>query len=234
MTIVNLTYRVIMTRAILAALLLSPGVLAQSFWDLLNQSAQNNNRSERMSSETVMIINTDGRTYTMFDGTRSDGNLNIFVKPGSKPTDYAYFFPHNVRVEKYNSQHDLFKVPPGGYSSMSAGTFSTSSTDGKKPALIVNTDGSLTYNSWDGKTYSNNGENYGQWATPHNFRYFSVAWVVPENIEILKYSSNRAKRGRWRYEPPVLSFIGSTLNNFTYTVTYRVRQSVLEDAKTLP
>lgn len=207
---------------------------AQSFWDLLNQSAQNDNRSERMSSETVMIVNTDGKTYTRFDGSRYGGNLNLYVEPGDKPEDYAYFFPHNVRVERLNGQTDVFKIPPGGYSSMSTGTFSTKTPEGGKPTLVINSDGSFTYNSWDGKTYHNNGKNYGLWATPHNFQYFSVAWVVPENIEIIKYSSNRESRGQWKYRSPVLSFMGSNLNNFTYSVTYRVRQSVLEEAKTLP
>lgn len=227
-------YRKIWMSGLVCCLLtLSPAAKAQTFWELLSQSAnkQSNNSSNRMSSETVYILNPDGLSYTLFNGTRSGGLLDLHVEKGEKPQDYIYFFPHNVSVTSHDSKNDIFKIPAGGYSSMDTGKLDPNEKDSR---VKINTDGTYTYTSWDGTTYHNNGKNYGQWCTPNNFRYFSVAWILPENIEVIRYSSNNDSRGKWKYNPPVLSFIGSELNNFTFTVTYRVRQSELIDFETLP
>jgi hypothetical protein len=53
-------------------------------------------------------------------------------------------------------------------------------------------------------------------------------------VEIISYESNADQRGRWRYREPVLSYMGDNVNNFTYSVTYRVRQSEIIEAQTLP
>lgn len=216
---------------LLFCLIASPAQ-AQSLLDLM-KSLQNNTgqgRTDRSSSEVVVVLAADGLTMTQFVGTRTGDNLSLLSEPGSKPSDLLYFFPPNVRIEPYDRDNIAWQIPPGGYSSMNSWSYPEA---GSPPNFLRNRNGSFTYKSWDGKSYDNGGRNYGHWLTS-GFKHFALSWIVPSNVEIISYESNADQRGRWRYREPVLSYMGDNVNNFTYSVTYRVRQSEIIEAQTLP
>lgn len=209
------------------ATLLSQGVEAQTFLDLLKRSTST---PDRNSSENIVALSQDGLKMTFFDGIRASGPLSLYAEKDWKPSNDIYFFPHDIKIEQRDSKYNYWRIPPGGKSSMSSSSYSAK---GNPPYFIHNKNGSFTYNSWDGKSRDNNGKNYGNWITS-GFKYYALAWIIPENIEVIGYKSNADGRGRWQFKAPVLSFMATNINNFTYSITYRVNKSEILEAKTLP
>jgi len=185
----------------------------------------------RSSQENIIVLNADGRSFTHFSGSRDSDQMTLLVPRNTKVSDYVYFFPDDVRVQRYNSDNDAFAIPSGGHSNMSTSRYKE---EGEPPHFTRNANGTYTYKSWDGSYNRIDGRRYfGNWHSA-GFTYYSIAWIIPPNIEVVSYKSNRDNRGKWKYRAPVLSFIASSVNNVTYEVTYRVRQADVLEAKTLP
>lgn len=215
----------------LALLLLLPLTgSAQSFLDLLSRGLQQAQRSatQNGSQEVVVAVSSDGLTFTSFTGSRYGGPLNLYVPRGTRPSDFLYFFPPSVSAERLNANQDVLKIPPGGYSSMDTFAYAPA---GEPPYFLSNADGTYTYRSHDPSDAAN--AQYGFWSSG-GFDHFALSWILPSNVEVLEYSSNRDSSGRWRYKPPILSFVGSRLNNFSYEVRFRVRKSETLEMETMP
>ena len=217
--------------ACLMLLLTSSPVFAANLFEILGNALRDSQQQSRSQAsyakENIVVLDESGLNYTYFYKTRTPGTLTQYANRGWSPKDEIYFFPPNARFERREGDQDLWHIPAGGTSSMRRSRFGEGG-DGRY--LVANANGTLTYNSYVGSTRK---ERYGDWFGS-DLDFYGLTWVFPENIEIVSYRSNADSKGRWRLQPPVLTFIGKDLNNFTYSVTYRIREQDVLEARTLP
>lgn len=173
--------------------------------------------------EDIVFLHADGRHYTAYKTVRSDiPTWRLSLAPGERPEDYIYIHPADYERERKNGRMVL-TFEPGSYAIMRTGRFPES-------ALDRGADGRITYRSWDGETLPN--DHFGKWTVPGNFERFAYIWVFPDNIEILDYVANRS--GDWTRLGNTLSWSGSGVNDLTFDITYRVRETAEPETRAAP
>ncbi|MEM0968780.1 MAG: hypothetical protein AAGJ31_05485, partial [Verrucomicrobiota bacterium] len=66
---------------------------------------------------------------------------------------------------------------------------------------------------------------HGEWTSPDNFDHYVYAWVLPENLEILSFETNRKQNGVWRARRNTLAWFGKDVNNLVFKIRYRTKAS---------
>lgn len=181
-----------------AALLLAAALLPQA--------------AAAVSREDIFILHPDGQGYTVAKTLRSDlPKRQLYLPPGASPEDYVYIHPTGYEVADSPAGTRL-TFDAGSYALMGTGRF-------EDWQLTKNTDGSVTFHSWDGRELDNG--HYGKWNTPEPFANFAYVWVVPANIEILSYTCNRQGEGQWTKQGNTLSWTGHDVNDLTFRITFK-------------
>jgi flagellar motor protein MotB len=164
--------------------------------------------------ETLVFLDADGRSMVTYATTRSSyGTYNMFLDDGESIDDYMYVFPRDYRVER-EGDRDVVRFGSGDWAVMEEGSLEDRITPGP--------DGTLTFFSGD---EPGQGEHFGYWNTPVDYRQFVYAWIVPETVELLSWESNR--EGDWIRRERTLTWYGSGVNDLTFTIRYRLRTAGL-------
>ncbi|MBT8448848.1 MAG: thrombospondin type 3 repeat-containing protein, partial [Gammaproteobacteria bacterium] len=171
------------------------------------------NSDKTTYSENIVYLQPDGKSYLLHRTMRTDWPRYDFHVDKQQPLDDFYFIsPNEFEWDDASSETtNILKFNSGDYVVIYPGQFSTEVT--------VNDTGIHRFNSWDGVKRSDG--LFGIWNTPNDFKSFIYVWVVPENIEILSYKSNR--EGEWVKRHNAITFFATDTNNLTFEITYRQR-----------
>lgn len=168
----------------------------------------------QVAREDILILNENGRDYTAYKTLRSDlPKRQVTLDAQESAGDLIYFHPDNYTATPTTNGNGqtLLSFDGGSYALMRTGRFTNKE-------LAITSDGVYQFSSWNGQTLANG--HYGKWNTPNPFTQFSYVWVVPDNIEILKYNANQ--KGEWQRSGQTLAWTGKDVNDLTFEITYRV------------
>lgn len=169
-----------------------------------------------VAREDILFLAQDGHHFTAYKTLRSDlPKRALTLNPGENASDLIYFDPAKYKSEEHSGRTTL-SFDGGDYALMRRGSFSDTE-------LKTLNDGSYRFDSWNGEKLPNG--HFGKWNSPEPFARFSYAWVVPENISIVKYSANQ--KGKWTERGDTLVWSGENVNNLGFSITYRVRTTPL-------
>jgi hypothetical protein len=166
-----------------------------------------------VQSEIIFFLQPDGESYLLERSIHSASPTHRFhVDKSVQLEDIRHISP--ARFEWDNQSDDkvnslLFEA--GGFTLIYPGSF-------REGELRQDPQGDFHYRSWDG-TRNSNGL-YGYWYSPGRFDQFTYTWIVPPNIELLRYRSNQ--QGTWTRRPSAVSFYAEQVNNLTFEISYRV------------
>lgn len=170
---------------------------------------------QSFNADFIRYLNEDGITYKEYTKVQSLGYQSWhFIEKHKKPeNEYSFISPSSYKLvpiinENYN--HILFDQ----------GSFSLIKEDTLTDELIIKDGLYIFQNSpeKDSEGY------YGNSAKPDGFKHFNYVWVFPPNIKVESYESNR--EGEWRLENNTLSYIGNSVNNLLFRITYRMGEAV--------
>lgn len=169
--------------------------------------------------ETITFIKEDGLHFVEYSSRRTDSSRYYLAYDKHKTLEeleknYLYVFPNSYR---YDTSSDLYinklKFPQGDFGIMSSGELGQTVT--------VDEDGVFTYHSWGGKKHPNG--HYGISNFANNFRQAAMAWVFPDNLEVIHYHCNRP--GEWVQRGNTIAYFGENVNDLVFTLQYRPRAS---------
>ena len=176
-----------------------------------------------VQSETVFFLQPDGRHYLLERSIHSDSPSHRFnVGKQVRLQDIRHISPARFEWDDQSSdQVNSLSFDAGGFTLIYPGSFSDRE-------LHQSGNNSYEYKSWDG-TRDAQGR-YGYWYSPGQFDQFTYTWIVPDNIEILRYRSNH--EGDWTRRDNAVSFYAEKVNNLTFEISYRVKPSQATPAAT--
>jgi len=166
-----------------------------------------------VQSETVFFLQPDGRHYLLERSIHSDSPTHRFhVNKNVQLEDIRHISPARFEWdEQSDDQVNSLQFEAGGFTLIYPGSFA-------EDELKQDAQGDYHYRSWDG-TRNHQGL-YGYWYSPGQFDQFTYTWIVPDNIELLRYRSNQ--RGTWTRRPNAVSFYAEQVNNLTFEISCRV------------
>lgn len=165
-----------------------------------------------VSSETVFFVQPDGRHYLVLRAIHSDSAVHRFHLPKQvRQEDLLHVSPAHYEWNDSDPQGNSLRFDTGGFSLIYPGQFDMREAreDGQ---------GEWHFKSWDGKR--DTAGRYGYWYAPGDFDRYTFTWIVPENIELIRYRGNR--QGTWTRRARALSYYGEGVNNLTFEIDYRV------------
>ena len=167
----------------------------------------------RVTSETVYILQPDGRSYLVERALRSAASRHRFyVDKHIRRDDLRHVEPKDFDWDdSSNEDLNVLDFASGGFTLIFPGRFSDAQ-------LTRTHQGDFVYQSWNGE--KNAQGRFGMWYSPDDFDDFTYTWIVPDNIELLSYESNR--RGDWVKRGSAVSFYAHDVNNLTFEIRYRV------------
>ncbi|MEM7098095.1 MAG: OmpA family protein [Pseudomonadota bacterium] len=184
---------------------------------LLSISETNGREPERVNYESITFLNSDGHTYTRYTTTRSEqSQYEVFFDKTDTLDDYLYINPNQYEYKETDPRANVLRFDQGSYGLISVGDYVNHS----QPELSLVTrdsDGIFTLQTWDRKKQGNG--HYGFWNMPDNFTTFAIAWVLPDNFQIIEYHGNR--EGEWVRRGNTLTFFASDVNDLTFELRYR-------------
>lgn len=166
-----------------------------------------------VSSETIYFLQPDGRSYLLERALRTDaGSHRFHVDKSVGLDDLRHVDPQQFTWDDRSSgEANLMEFASGGFTVIFPGRFDDA-------RISRGTDGVSVYRSWDG---NKDGEGrFGMWYAPGDFDRFTYTWILPDNIELLGYASNRD--GDWVERGNAVSFYAYDVNNLTFEMRYRV------------
>lgn len=168
----------------------------------------------RVASETVYFLQPDGRSYLIERALRTPADSHRFyVDKQVGRDDLRHVEPKDFQWDdSANDKLNMLSFASGGFTLIFPGRFSDAQ-------LKRTRNGDYLYRSWDGT--KNAQGRFGMWYAPGDFDDFSYTWIVPDNIELLSYTSNR--RGDWVQRDRAVSFYAHDVNNLTFEIRFRVR-----------
>ena len=191
-----------MRRLICLLVLMSPPVIAE------------------VSSETVFFLQPDGRHFLLLRAIHSDSPSHRFHLPKRvRQEDLLHVSPARYRWDDSDPQINSLNFDTGGFSLIYPGVFDAHE-------LHEDAQGDLHFKSWDGQRDA--AGRYGYWYAPGDFDHYTFTWIVPENIELIRYDGNR--QGTWSRHAHALSYYGEGVNNLTFEIDYRVNPPHPEQA----
>lgn len=166
-----------------------------------------------VSSETIFFLRPDGRHYLLERAVHSDSASHRFHLPKSvQPEDLLHISPAHYEWDDSGQDSNTLSFDAGGFSLIYPGVFSDRE-------LQRDADGVWHFKSWDGRRDAQG--RYGYWYAPGDFDRYTFTWIVPDNIELTRYRSNR--QGTWTRRPHAVSFYAEKVNNLSFEIDYRVR-----------
>ena len=165
-----------------------------------------------VSSETVYFLQPDGQHYLLMRSIHSDSPTHRFHLPKEvQLEDLLHISPARYDWDDTDMDFNTLSFDSGGFSLLYPGAFDTRQ---------LKKEGDLSrFSSWDGRKDARG--RYGYWYSPGNFGHYTFTWVVPDNIELTRYRSNRD--GTWIKRPRSVSFYIENANNLTFEIDFRVR-----------
>lgn len=186
-----------MRRLICLLVLMSPPVIAE------------------VSSETVFFLRPDGRHFLLLRAIHSDSPSHRFHLPKRvRQEDLLHVSPAHYRWDDSDPQINSLNFDTGGFSLIYPGVFDAQE-------LHEDAQGDLHFKSWDGQRDAEG--RYGYWYAPGDFDQYTFSWILPDNIELTGYRSNRT--GTWTRHAGAISFYAEKVNNLTFEIDYRVHSS---------
>ena len=163
-------------------------------------------------SETLIFLNENGRDHLVQRTMRTDDSqYDFYVANKIDRESLSYVYPNQYDWHADDTQLNRLHFKDGNFVVMYPDRF--------EEEIEVDAEGVFTFNSWNGVTREDG--HFGSWNKPTNFSHYAYAWIVPENIEIIDYQSNR--EGEWVARANSLSFFASDTNDLTFTIRYRDR-----------
>ena len=173
--------------------------------------------AKRVNYESITFLGGDGHSYTRYTTTRSDQTTyEVFFDKTDTLDDYLYINPNQYEYVESDPQANILRFAQGNYGLISVGDY-VNKEHPEQSLVTQNADGVFMLRSWDGKKQSNG--HYGFWNTPQNFSTFAIAWVLPENFELIEYHGNRD--GEWVQRGNTLTFFADNVNDLTFELHYR-------------
>lgn len=165
--------------------------------------------------ETLLFLDPDGRNYLIRRAVRSDAHLRRFhVDKRVRLQDFSHIDPNRYEWDDSAAEVNTLSFHQGDFVVMYPGRF-------PDRQLQAQEDGSWVYQSWDG-TIRPDGH-FGIWNEPGDFDRFVYAWILPPNLELLGYDSNRP--GEWVRRNKALSFFAERVNDLSFRIRFRERDS---------
>ena len=183
----------------------------------LATTAVSSTNEANVSYETLTFINGDGHSYVNYATTRSEvDNYTVFLDKAENLSDYLYINPNRYEFDETDAQSNKLSFDQGSYAMISQGDYINASAP-EKSALKVSKEGTYALRTWNGEKQSNG--HYGIWNTPDPFARFAAAWVLPEQFELINFTSNRP--GEWVQRGNTLAFFAHNVNNVVFDITYQ-------------
>jgi len=174
-----------------------------------------------VSSETVFFIQPDGRHYLLERAIHSNNSSQRFHLPKSvRAEDLLHVSPARYDWDESSDEVNTLTFEGGDFSLIYPGSFSREETQADEQ-------GELHFKSWDGRKDA--AGRYGYWYAPGDFDQYTFSWILPENIELTRYRSNR--KGTWTRHAGAISFYAEKVNNLTFEIDYRVHSSHKADSR---
>ncbi|MCA8902009.1 MAG: flagellar motor protein MotB [Hyphomonas sp.] len=165
--------------------------------------------------EVVSFLGEDGKELVMYEGLRSSwGSYNLYYEKGKEIDDYLYFFPNQYSWDRSGDANDILRIPQGDYSFVDIVDMT--------PGLTESADGVFTY-ATERPDADAADPHYGYWNQPQSFDKFVYAWILPDNIEIVEASSNRA--GEWVRRDGAVAFFAENANNLSFVMRFRFKSA---------
>ena len=166
-----------------------------------------------VQSETIFFLQADGRNYLLERSIHSDSPTHRFhVDKAVRLQDIRHISPARFEWDDQSDPEvNSLSFDAGGFTLIYPGQF-------QERELQRGEDGALHYKSWDGTRSA--GGRYGYWYAPGQFDQFTYTWILPDNIELLRYRSNH--QGTWTRRANAISFYAERVNNLTFEISYRV------------
>ena len=165
-----------------------------------------------VSSETIFFLQPDGRHYLLERAIHSDNSSQRFHLPKDiQPEELLHVSPARYEWDDSQPEVNTLSFDTGGFSLIYPGAFNNGE-------LTRDAQGEWHFRSWAGKRDS--AGRYGYWYSPGRFDRYTFTWIVPANIELTRYRSNRD--GTWTRRPHAISFYAEQVNNLTFEIDYRV------------
>ena len=171
--------------------------------------------------EIIMFINPDGYTAHTYVNSKDDATFsrnprsykteNTFIKK----REFYYTYPDAILDSTYFYTDLLYPAENPYVSFLVFGDILAS--------LTIDDDGIFTYtngsieNSTEGVTSNLTG-----------YDELRLSWIIPENLEILSYRSN--KSGEWKkFERGITFTSGKGVNDVVWEIKYRARDNKVDD-----
>jgi len=171
--------------------------------------------SQSFNADFIRYLNEDGVTFKEYTRVQSLGYQSWhYIEKNRIPDDvYSFISP---------PEYELIPVINEDYNQIlfSQGSFSLIKEDTIKSELSIKDGLYIFQNSAE----KDNEGYYGNSAKPDGFRTFNYVWVFPTNIKVESYEAN--KDGEWRLENNTLSYIGNSVNNLLFRITYRLAEAI--------
>jgi len=161
--------------------------------------------------EDIIVMGANGLNFTSYKTLRSDlAERVLYLGPDEAPDDAVFIVPADYESTPLDDGGTRLHFKSGSFALMNTGAFD---------AEVERNDNNVyVFNSWDGVTRSDG--HLGKWNAPDDFASFSYTWVLPRNIDILAYESNRS--GTWEKRENTLNWTGKQVNDIAFTIRYRV------------
>ncbi len=163
------------------------------------------------TSENLIFLQEDGRSYTQHRTLRSSSeNYDFHVEKSFQAKDFLYIYPNKYTWDIQSSKiSNILKFNQGSFVVMMPGRFDKE--------IIIDEQGIYTFSSWDGTVRDD--KLFGFWNSPGNFTDFVYGWIIPDQVEVLSYQSNR--KGDWVRRQDTLVFYSSDVNSLAFEIKYR-------------
>lgn len=166
-----------------------------------------------VSSETIFFIQPDGRHYLLERAIHSDNSRQRFHLPKTvQPEDLLHISPADYEWDDNNPAFNTIRFEGGEFTLIYPGIF-----DEKE--LFRDKEGGWHFKSSDGRR--DDAGRFGYWYSPGRFDHFTFTWILPRNIEVTGFRSNR--EGSWTHRHHAVSFHAEQVNNLTFEIDYRVQ-----------
>jgi len=177
-----------------------------------------------VQSETIFFLQPDGRSYLIERSIHSRSSTHRFhLDKHIELDDLRHVSPARFEWDDANAQFNSLSFDAGGFTIIYPDRFDASE-------LQQDQDGVMHYKSWNGERDASG--RYGYWYAPGQFDQFSYTWIVPDNIELLRYRSNQ--NGTWTRRDNAISFYAEQVNNLTFELSYRIHKEARTERSVAP
>lgn len=158
--------------------------------------------------QKIILPDEDGKNCVLFNISKSTSfsRVNMLLDPKAKD-EMLYIFPKPFKQAATADGFEELTMPQGGFTSI----------------MRQNIEENLSHNGdtviYKTKATRNSDGHYGLFMRPGNYNLFSYAWIFPEGLKPVSYSSNR--KGHWLTKNNMINFVADTgQNDFLFDIRY--------------